>query len=126
MARPMRWRKGKITGHDLVVSNALSTVLCGGNTNLMRALSEQQLLDLERTAFMELIKTEATFNRIDHMVKHGKPFREPIARVERISHRPGNRQEVRRAEPRIAIGEPRDQRRLSRSFALPKPGPTHL
>jgi 3-hydroxyacyl-CoA dehydrogenase len=76
-------RKGKITGHDAVVSKALSNVLCGGNTNMTRALSEQQLLELERAAFMELIKTEATFNRIDHMVEHGKPFREPIARADK-------------------------------------------
>jgi 3-hydroxyacyl-CoA dehydrogenase len=69
-------RKGKITGHDAVVSKALSTVLCGATTNLTRALSEQRLLALERAAFMELIKTEATFKRIDHMVEHGKPFRE--------------------------------------------------
>jgi 3-hydroxyacyl-CoA dehydrogenase len=73
-------RNGKITGHDAVVSRALSTVLCGGNTNMTHALSEQQLLELERALFMELVKTEATFKRIDHMVKHGKPFREPIAR----------------------------------------------
>jgi 3-hydroxyacyl-CoA dehydrogenase len=71
-------REGKITGHDAVVSKALSTVLCGGNTNLTRALGEQQLLELERAAFMELVKTEATFKRIDHMVEHGKPFREPM------------------------------------------------
>jgi 3-hydroxyacyl-CoA dehydrogenase len=72
-------RKGKITGHDAVVSRALSTVLCGGNTDITRAVSEQQLLELERAAFMELVKTETTFQRIDHMVEHGKPFREPIA-----------------------------------------------
>ena len=72
-------RKGKITAHDAVVSKALSTVVCGGNTNITRALSEQQLLDLERAAFMELIKTEATLKRIDHMVQYGKPFREPVA-----------------------------------------------
>ena len=79
-------RKGKITEHDAVVSRALSTVLCGGNTNMTRALSEQQLLELERAAFMELVKTEATFKRIDHMVEHGKPFREPIVRgVEQAS-----------------------------------------
>jgi 3-hydroxyacyl-CoA dehydrogenase len=82
-------RKGKITGHDAVVSKALSTVLCGGNTNMTRALSEQQLLELERAAFMELVKTEATFNRIDHMVENGKPFREPLARgVEQGAHVP--------------------------------------
>ncbi len=45
---------------------------------MMRALGEQQLLELERAAFMELVKTEATFKRIDHMVEHGKPFREPV------------------------------------------------
>ncbi len=71
-------RKGKITAHDAVVSRALSTVLCGGNTNIIRALGEHQLLDLERAAFMELVKTEATFKRIDHMVEHGKPLREPV------------------------------------------------
>ena len=71
-------RKGKITGHDLVVSRALSTVLCGGNTNMMRSVTEQQLLNLEHAAFMELVKTEATFKRIDHMVQYGKPFREPL------------------------------------------------
>jgi 3-hydroxyacyl-CoA dehydrogenase len=71
-------QKGKITGHDVVVSHALSTVLCGGNTNMLRAVSEQRLLDLERAAFMGLVKTEATFKRIDHMVEHGKPSREPI------------------------------------------------
>ena len=70
-------RKGKITGHDAVVSKTLSTVVCGGETNLIRALGEPQLLDLERAAFMELVKTEATLRRIDHMVTHGKPLREP-------------------------------------------------
>jgi 3-hydroxyacyl-CoA dehydrogenase len=84
-------RKGKITGHDAVVSKALAEVLCGGNTNLTRAISEQQLLDLEHTAFMELVKTEATLKRIDHMVEHGKPFREPIARGDGILTRaPGS------------------------------------
>ncbi len=84
-------RKGKITAHDAVVSRALSTVLCGGNTNLTRALTEQQLLDLERTAFMDLVKTEATFKRIDHMVEHGKPFREPHEKVSGTDSRKGVR-----------------------------------
>jgi 3-hydroxyacyl-CoA dehydrogenase len=75
-------RKGKITGHDAVVSRALATVLCGGNTNLTRALTEHQLLDLERAAFMDLVKTEATFKRIDHMVEHGKPFREKVSETD--------------------------------------------
>jgi 3-hydroxyacyl-CoA dehydrogenase len=74
-------RRGKITAHDAVVSRALANVLCGGNTHLAKALSEQQLLDLERAAFMELVQTEATFRRIDHMIQHGKPFREPIERT---------------------------------------------
>jgi 3-hydroxyacyl-CoA dehydrogenase len=74
-------RRGKITGHDAVVSKALSNVLCGGHTNMIRAVGEQPLLDLERAAFMELVQTEATFKRIDHMVEFGKPFREPITQV---------------------------------------------
>ena len=70
--------KARSPGTMLVVSKALSTVLCGGNTNMTRAVSEQQLLELERAAFMELVKTEATFKRIDHMVEHGKPFKLPL------------------------------------------------
>jgi 3-hydroxyacyl-CoA dehydrogenase len=79
--------KGKITGHDAVVSKALSNVVCGGNTNIIRALGEQHLLELERAAFMELVQTEATFKRIDHMVEHGKPLREPIARGNELGAR---------------------------------------
>jgi 3-hydroxyacyl-CoA dehydrogenase len=72
-------RKGKITAHDAVVSRALATVLCGGKTNLTRALGEHHLLELEHAAFMELVKTEATYKRIDHMVEHGKPFRDKVS-----------------------------------------------
>ena len=55
----------------------------------MGRFGEQQLLDLDAApAFMKLVKTEATFNCIDHMIEHGKPFREPIAHAdERASAR---------------------------------------
>ena len=50
-------------------------MLTGGNTDLQDEMSEQQILDLERAGFMELIKTKATIARIEHMLQTGKPLR---------------------------------------------------
>lgn len=68
-------RQGKATPHDVVVSNALANVLSGGKTDVMDALSEDDLTKLERQAFMSLIKTEGTLARIEHMLETGKPLR---------------------------------------------------
>jgi 3-hydroxyacyl-CoA dehydrogenase len=38
-------------------------------------VDEQWLLDLERRNFMELLATEKTQARIEHMLKSGKPLR---------------------------------------------------
>lgn len=66
---------GKATPHDVVVCTRLAEVLSGGDTDIVDTLSEQQLLDLEHTAFMELIRTKGTLDRIDHMLATGKPLR---------------------------------------------------
>jgi 3-hydroxyacyl-CoA dehydrogenase len=66
---------GKATVHDEVVSLALARVLTGGDTDAMQEVSEQQLLDLERDQFMELVKTRATQERIAHMLATNKPLR---------------------------------------------------
>jgi len=39
-------------------------------------VSEQYLLDLEREAFLSLIGTRKTQDRIAHMLKTGKPLKE--------------------------------------------------
>ena len=66
---------GKATAHDVVVSRALAQVLSGGDTDTTELLGEDELLALERDAFVSLAKTPATIARISHMLKTGKPLR---------------------------------------------------
>lgn len=66
---------GLATAHDVVVADALSDVLSGGDTDITETLDEQQLLDLERRAFMKLVRMPATLDRIEHMLETGKPLR---------------------------------------------------
>jgi 3-hydroxyacyl-CoA dehydrogenase len=65
---------GKFGEHDVVIATALAQVLCGGNgTSGWR--NEQDFLELEREAFVELIRTPATQARIRHLLTTGKPLR---------------------------------------------------
>jgi len=66
---------GQISGHDMLVGEKLAVTMCGGDVDAGSIVDEQWLLDLERTHFMELIATEKTQARIDHMLKTGKPLR---------------------------------------------------
>ena len=66
---------GKATPHDVTVSLALAKVLTGGKTDHTEVISEKDLLKLERQAFMELMRTNATLARIEHMLDTGKPLR---------------------------------------------------
>jgi len=68
-------RQGKATAHDVVVSEALAGVLSGDGTDITETVSEDRLLELERKAFMSLIRTPATLARIEHMLETGKPLR---------------------------------------------------
>ena len=61
--------------HDEVVNLALAEAVCGGDADLTDTLTEQQMLDLERAAFMRLVKTPATLARIEHVLETGKPLR---------------------------------------------------
>jgi 3-hydroxyacyl-CoA dehydrogenase len=59
----------------VVVCKVLATVLSGGDTDMSEPLTEQQILDLEFEAFMELVKTKGSLARIEHMLETGKPLR---------------------------------------------------
>jgi 3-hydroxyacyl-CoA dehydrogenase len=69
------FQQGKATKHDVVVSGALANVVSGGNTDMTEVVTEKKLLELERENFMSLIKTNATLDRIEHMLTKGKPLR---------------------------------------------------
>ena len=68
-------RRGVATDHDMVVAEALADVLSGGGADIVDVVSEDQLLTLERSAFMRLMKTAGTLARIEHLLVTGKPLR---------------------------------------------------
>jgi 3-hydroxyacyl-CoA dehydrogenase len=68
-------QQGKTTPHDLTVADKLGEVLSGGDADMTEPKDEDYLLALERKAFMELVKTEPTLRRIEHMLETGKPLR---------------------------------------------------
>src|SRR2546421_4521369 len=68
-------RAGYISDHDALIGEKLARILTGGDLNHATRVSEQYLLDLEREAFLSLIGTRQTQDRIAHMLKTGKPLR---------------------------------------------------
>lgn len=64
-----------ISEHDVLVSQKLGYVLCGGDLSERTQVSEQYLLDLEREAFLSLLGTRKTLERIQSILKTGKPLR---------------------------------------------------
>ncbi|HEX7833721.1 MAG TPA: 3-hydroxyacyl-CoA dehydrogenase NAD-binding domain-containing protein [Thermoanaerobaculia bacterium] len=66
---------GYMTDYDTVVSTKLAHVLCGGDLTSPQWVSEQYLLDLEREVFVGLLSDQRTMDRIQHMLKTGKPLR---------------------------------------------------
>jgi len=68
-------RQGKqISEHDALLATRVATILCGGD-RAPGVASEQDFLDLEREAFLSLLGTRKTRERIQHMLKTGKPLR---------------------------------------------------
>ena len=68
-------RRGIATPHDVMVAGALARVLSGGDADLIDTVTEQQMLDLEREAFLRLVRTGPTLARIEHTLETGKPLR---------------------------------------------------
>ncbi|MGY6647651.1 3-hydroxyacyl-CoA dehydrogenase NAD-binding domain-containing protein [Wenyingzhuangia sp. IMCC45574] len=61
--------------HDRLIANKLGYVMAGGDLSEPTEVSEQYLLDLEREAFLSLLGERKTLERIQHMLKTGKPLR---------------------------------------------------
>ena len=64
-----------ISEHDKKIANKLAYVMAGGDLSEPTRVSEQYLLDLEREAFLSLTTERKTLERIEHMLKRGKPLR---------------------------------------------------
>ncbi len=63
------------TEHDALVAKKLAYVMCGGDLSEPSLVSEQYLLDLEREAFLSLCGEKKTLERIQSVLKSGRPVR---------------------------------------------------
>jgi 3-hydroxyacyl-CoA dehydrogenase len=75
MAAESLHKQGVASDHDIVVAGELAAVLSGGQTDIVDVVTEQQLLILEREAFLRLARTPKTLARIEHTLATGKPLR---------------------------------------------------
>ena len=69
------WRGQYATDHDVLVAKKLAYVMCGGDLSEPTLVSEQYLLDLEREAFLSLCGEKKTLERIQSVLKGGRPVR---------------------------------------------------
>jgi len=71
--------RGLATPYDTVVAEHLAEVLCGGpdttGRDMTDTLSEDDMLALERQAFLSLTRDPRSIARIEHMLATGKPLR---------------------------------------------------
>ena len=64
-----------ISAHDFLIASRIAEVVCGGDVEAGSLVSEEWLLALERKAFIELLGTGKTQERIMGMLQTGKPVR---------------------------------------------------
>jgi len=69
------YRANYATEHDTKIAKKLAFVMCGGDLSEPTLVSEQYLLDLEREAFLSLCGEKKTLERIQSVLKGGKPVR---------------------------------------------------
>ena len=65
---------GQISDHDVKIAHELAYVMAGGD-GPRRQVTEQDLLDLEREAFLRLLGTPETQQRMKYTLETGKPLR---------------------------------------------------
>ena len=72
----MNMRYGNfISDYDLFVSRKVAHILSGGDCAEGTYVAEQEILDLEKEAFLSLMGEKKTQERIMHMLTTGKPLR---------------------------------------------------
>lgn len=64
-----------ISEHDFTIGALIADVMTGGDVEAGTEVDEQWILDLERKAFMQLLKSSKTQDRIANMLTTGKPLR---------------------------------------------------
>jgi 3-hydroxyacyl-CoA dehydrogenase len=66
---------GYATEHDAKVAMKLANVLCGGRAGSAHPVTEDQILELEREAFISLCGEPLSQARMQYMLQHNKPLR---------------------------------------------------
>jgi 3-hydroxyacyl-CoA dehydrogenase len=66
---------GWISDHDVLIASKLAHIIAGGDRWEGQTISEWELLDLEREAFMSLLGEPKTRERIAYMLQNNKPLR---------------------------------------------------
>ncbi|MBO8163305.1 MAG: enoyl-CoA hydratase/isomerase family protein [Brevibacillus sp.] len=66
---------GMISEHDELIASKIAYVMSGGSVPAGTEVNEEYILELERQAFMDLIKTPKTQQRMQHMLTKNKPLR---------------------------------------------------
>jgi 3-hydroxyacyl-CoA dehydrogenase len=64
----------KILDHGMEVGKELAYVLSGGDTDISKEVTEDQMYKLELNSFMKLVENKKTQERIVHTLKTGKPL----------------------------------------------------
>jgi 3-hydroxyacyl-CoA dehydrogenase len=71
----LAWRAGRLSDHDALIGRTLARILSGGDRPHAGTATEQELLDLEREAFLSLCGQRHTQERIGYTLKTGKTLR---------------------------------------------------
>ena len=66
---------GQISDYDGYIGKKIAFVLSGGNTDITKELSEENILNLEKNAIYELISKNLTLERLEHILETGKYLR---------------------------------------------------
>jgi len=66
---------GFASEHDALIAKEVGKILAGGNVTAGTLVDEDYLLDLERDGFLRLVGTKKSQERIEFMLKKGKPLR---------------------------------------------------
>jgi 3-hydroxyacyl-CoA dehydrogenase len=69
------YRGNYITEYDVFIAKKLAYVMCGGDLSEATLVNEQYLLNLEREAFLSLCGEKKTLERLQSVLKSGKPVR---------------------------------------------------
>jgi 3-hydroxyacyl-CoA dehydrogenase len=64
-----------ISEHDFLIASRIAEAICGGDVEAGSLVDEEWLLTLERRAFVDLVGTQKTQERIMGLLQTGKPVR---------------------------------------------------